>query len=314
METKDSLHGEGSAESKKIGRRPAWLKKKRVINREVLTTQKRIQNLGLSTVCEHARCPNISECFGRGAATFMILGDCCTRNCGFCSVHHTSPQPPEQEEGLKIAGYIRELGINFCVITSVTRDDLPDGGSCHFKRVVEDIRRTLPRVKIELLVPDFKGDSTAIERIMALPIQVVGHNMETVRRLYRTVRQSADYDRSLTVLQKAADIAYKNALGDPSKRIFIKSGTMVGLGESKAELKRLFSDLTGKGVKILTIGQYLQPTLNNLAVVKYYSPDEFDELAEMARAEGIPEVVSGPYVRSSYKAEESYNMTLKKKV
>lgn len=291
---------------KNTSRRPEWLRKEKILNSDVLNTRKTITFLGLHTVCTSARCPNLSECYSRGVATFMILGDICTRNCGFCSVNHGIPAYPNMEEGEKIAEYIKKTGIRFCVITSVTRDDLGDGGADHFKRVVEDIKREVPGIKIELLVPDFGGNRECIDKIMRLPIEVFAHNVETVERLYPTVRKGADYRRSLKLLKTASDKS--------KRRMVVKSGIMLGLGETREDLEQLFKDLTEAGVEILTMGQYLQPTMKNLEVKKYYKPEEFEQLKELALKQGISSVVAGPYVRSSYLAEEAYIRSLKKNV
>ena len=291
---------------KNTSRRPEWLRKEKILNSDVLNTRKTITFLGLHTVCTSARCPNLSECYSRGVATFMILGDICTRNCGFCSVNHGIPAYPNMEEGEKIAEYIKKTGIRFCVITSVTRDDLGDGGADHFKRVVEDIKREVPGIKIELLVPDFGGNRECIDKIMRLPIEVFAHNVETVERLYPTVRKGADYRRSLKLLKTASDKS--------KRRTVVKSGIMLGLGETREDLEQLFKDLTEAGVEILTMGQYLQPTMKNLEVKKYYKPEEFEQLKELALKQGISSVVAGPYVRSSYLAEEAYIRSLKKNV
>jgi len=279
-------------------KRPEWLKKKKVLSPEVLKTKKKIKNLGLYTVCESASCPNISECFMRGTASFLILGNYCTRNCAFCDVKHGMPMEIDYEEGKKIALYMKEINIKYAVITSVTRDDLPDGGASHFVRVVKDIKSLLPSVKVELLVPDFKGDRDAVGTVMDMDICVFSHNLETVSRLYSEVRKGADYKRSLNVLKYAKKIA--------GNGIFIKSGIMVGLGETSEELDSTFSDLAGVGVDILTIGQYLRPSKENIPVSRYIKPVEFEIFKEKAENAGIPVVVAGPYIRSSYLAEEAY--------
>jgi lipoic acid synthetase len=278
--------------------RPEWLRKQKRFSPEVLRTRRGIDRLGLHTVCESARCPNLGECYSRGNATFLILGDHCTRNCAFCAVQQGPPQAPDAEEGRRIAVYIREGGIRFAVITSVTRDDLPDGGSGHFVRVVDDIRAAVPAVKLELLVPDFRGRREAVQRVASLPVEVFAHNVETVPALYPRVRAGADYRRSLAVLRMAA------AARRPGVRL--KSGIMVGLGETRAQLEALFADLAACAVDVLTIGQYLAPSKKNSPVVRYYKPEEFRGLQAAAREAGIPSVVAGPYVRSSYLAEQAY--------
>jgi lipoic acid synthetase len=286
--------------------RPGWLRKEKRLSPEVLATRRKVKTLGLHTVCQSARCPNVGECFCSGNATFLILGERCTRDCAFCAVDHGSPGAPDPEEGRKIAAYIEAAGTRFAVITSVTRDDLADGGAGHFERVVRDIRSRLPKLGIELLVPDFKGRPDLIARVAGLPIEVFGHNLETVPRLYAQIRRGADYARSLTLLRRAAAVL-------PAGRL-LKTGIMLGLGEKPEDLDPLFADLVTCGVDILTMGQYLRPTQKNSPVRRYYHPDEFAALKSRAEKQGIPTVVAGPYVRSSYLAEEHYLSTLRKSV
>jgi len=288
----------------KISARPPWLRKQKRLTPEVMRTRRHIEGLGLHTVCESARCPNLGECYACGNATFLILGDHCTRDCAFCAVEHGTPQPPDAQEGEKIADYVRGNQIRYAVLTSVTRDDLPDGGGAHFRRVVEDLKRLLPSLQIELLVPDFQGRRESVESVATLPIQVFAHNIETAKELYPAVRRGANYQRSLEVLKIAASLRNKQA----SPRI--KSGIMVGLGETEEELKRLFGDLAAVPVEILTIGQYLQPSKFNAPVHRYYEPDEYELLRDKAVACGIRHVVAGPYVRSSYLAERAYRGSL----
>ncbi len=288
--------------------RPPWLRKQKNLTPEVMRTRRQIDGLGLHTVCESARCPNLGECFACGNAAFLILGDHCTRDCAFCAVEHGAPQPPDVQEGQKIADYVRANTIRYAVLTSVTRDDLPDGGAAHFRRVVEDLKRLVPSLQIELLVPDFQGRRESIEAVVKLPIEVFAHNIETVRELYRRVRRGANYQRSLQVLRIAA--ALRNKQESPR----IKSGIMVGLGETEDQLQRLFTDLAAVPVEILTIGQYLQPSKFNAPVHRYYEPDEYELLRERAVACGIRHVVAGPYVRSSYLAEQAYRGSLEKSV
>ena len=225
------------------------------------------------------------------------MGDHCTRHCGFCAVEHGRTAELDAEEGRRIALHMSSQSIRYAVITSVTRDDLPDGGAAHFARVVADIRSLLPDAGIELLVPDFQGDRDAVASVAALPLQVFGHNLETVASLYPTARQEASYERSLDVLRTA----HAHCAGR------IKSGIMVGLGETREELAALFEDLAAAGVSILTIGQYLRPRWDNIPVQRYLAPEEFEALALCAREKGIPLVQSGPYVRSSYRAESVYH-------
>ncbi len=278
--------------------RPDWLRKPLRLSPEVLKLRREIGSLGLATVCESARCPNLGECYCAGIATFLILGERCTRACAFCAVRHGPPQQPDPSEGARIASFMRARSIRFAVITSVTRDDLQDGGAGHFARVVQDIRGQLPQVGLELLVPDFLGRPGAVETVAALPVQVFAHNMETVRELYPQVRRGADYERSLEVLRRA------RRASRPGQRV--KSGIMVGLGEESGQLAGLFADLAAVGVQILTIGQYLRPTGDNAPVIRYYKPEEFEHLRALAAGQGIPTVVAGPYVRSSYLAEQAF--------
>jgi len=279
-------------------RRPAWLRKETLLTPEVIAHRERIARLGLHTVCESARCPNISECFQAGNATFLILGDRCTRDCAFCAIGFGPVAVPDPGEGARIARHMRDGGIRYAVITSVTRDDLPDGGAAHFAAVVSAIRAELPEAGLELLVPDFRGDPAAVEAAVDLPIQVFAHNLETVPSLYPRARKGADYRRSLGVLGRAA------ARRRPGTRI--KTGVMVGLGERREELEQLFADAAGAGVEIVTIGQYLRPSWGNLPVERYAAPAEFAELGALAHARGIAVAVAGPYVRSSYLAERAF--------
>jgi lipoyl synthase len=278
-------------------RRPPWLRKQRLFPQGVLSCRGRISDLGLHTVCESARCPNLTECFQRGNATFLILGESCTRNCGFCAVPHGDPSEPDPAEGEKIASFASERGISYCVITSVTRDDLPDGGASHFIRVVRDLRRLRPSMRIEVLVPDFRGSRRAVDAVTELDLAVFGHNVETVPSLYPRLRSGAAYARSLEVLRWA---------GRKEGGFLLKTGLMAGLGEGREELAAVFRDCAGAGVEILTIGQYLQPSARQVPVARYLPPVEFEDLADLARACGIPHPVSGPYVRSSYLAERTF--------
>lgn len=284
--------------------RPSWLRKEVKLSSAVLKTKRKVASLGLTTVCESARCPNISECFSSGNATFMILGSSCTRNCSFCAVEHGQPANPDSDEGLKIAVFMSEQNIHFAVITSVTRDDLPDRGAAHFVRIVGDIKNRLPGAGIELLVPDFRGCFKSVAQVASLPIEVFAHNLETVERIYSEVRYGADYRYSLEVLAEAAETRRKGTL--------LKSGIMVGLGENLKELDQLFADLAHAGVEMLTIGQYLRPSRNNLPVKRYYSPGEFQQLQNRALNHGLKQVIAAPYVRSSYLAERNYQLCLAK--
>lgn len=280
--------------------RPSWLRKPAPLSPEVVAGKARFARSGLHTVCESARCPNISECYRAGNATFLVMGENCTRRCAFCAVRHGEPTPLDPEEGRRMAQIMAEGGVRYAVITSVTRDDLPDGGAAHFAAVVSDIRAVLPTVGLELLVPDFQGMMESVRRVAALPVQVLGHNLETVSSLYPRARRGADYGRSLALLREARRT---------SAGARVKSGIMVGLGETTDELHALFDDLAEAGAEILTIGQYLRPSWQNLPVARYVPPEEFDSLAETARKSGISTVLAGPYVRSSYLAESVHGKT-----
>jgi len=275
-------------------RKPAWLKVPFPGGPRYLRLKSILRASGLHTVCEEARCPNIGECFQAGTATFMILGDVCSRACRFCAVRSGQPARLDSEEPLRVAEVVRRLGLRHAVITSVTRDDLPDGGAAAFADVVRHIRRLSPTTSVEVLVPDFQGSHKALATLIAARPDVLNHNLETVRRLYPRARPNAIYDRSLELL------AWAKAL-DPT--VPTKSSLMVGLGETGEELLQAMADLVAVGCDILTIGQYLQPTPKLLPVARYYPPQEFRELAEEGQRLGFGHVEAGPLVRSSYHAE-----------
>ncbi len=251
-----------------------------------------------NSICQEARCPNRSECFAKGVLTFMILGTTCTRNCGFCSVAHGKPLPPDPYEADRIIRSIDKLKLKFVVLTSPNRDDLPDGGSAHYAYVVSSIKTAFPDVKVEVLIPDFQGDENDLRTVIAAHPDVINHNLETVPSQYRRVRRGSLYQRSLDVL---ANIKKNNP------KILSKTGVMVGLGETKEELGQVFSDIQKQGVDIVTLGQYLKPDKDNLNVEKYYHPDEFNELKHAALAAGIRYVFAGPHVRSSFLAEHVFH-------
>ncbi len=274
-------------------RLPPWLRVKTGKAQLSRRTRELVHSYGLHTVCEAARCPNIGECYARNTATFMILGDVCTRNCAFCAISHGEPQPPDPQEPMRVAQAAAALGLKYVVITSVTRDDLPDGGAGYFAATISAIRSRLPQARVEVLTPDFQGDLQALHIVLAARPDVFNHNVETVRRLQPLIRPQADYDRSLKVLQAAAEAGMRT-----------KSGLMVGLGETEAELQQTLEDLARVGVSIVTIGQYLQPTRRHLPVARYVAPEEFDRFAAMARQAGIERALCGPFVRSSYRAAE----------
>lgn len=280
-------------------RLPEWLRKHRTHFESVQNLKSDLRRLKLHTVCESARCPNIHECFHRGAATFMILGNLCTRGCGFCSVPKGSPAKREftldAEEPYHVAQMAAQLNLRYVVITSVNRDDLADGGSEHFAETVRQVRAALPQARVEVLTPDFEGNLRAVSRVIEAGPHVFNHNMETVRRLYRGVRPQAGYKQSLRVLQFA-----KQHKPD----MLTKSGFMVGLGETAEEIHELLRDIRSSGTDVATIGQYLQPTRRNLQVAEYIAPETFDQYREYGLGIGFRMVFSGPLVRSSYMADE----------
>lgn len=276
-------------------RLPDWLRPAAPKAYQLATMGRRLAASGVNTVCQSARCPHVGECFGSGNATFMILGDACTRNCGFCAVRHSAPQSLDPDEPMRVALAAKALGLRYVVITSVTRDDLPDGGAGHFAATVSAVKQLLPAAGVEVLVPDFRGDLEALDAALVAAPAVFGHNMETVHRLYPQVRPEADYAQSLTVLRAA---------GERAPQMVIKSGFMVGLGETEREVAELLRDLRDAGVSAVTIGQYLQPTRDHLPVVDYVPPEAFVGFEEQARRMGFAYVMSGPLVRSSYHAAD----------
>jgi lipoic acid synthetase len=276
-------------------RHPDWIKVRAPGGESFAATKRIVQDLALRTVCEEARCPNLAECWGHRTATFMLLGDVCTRNCGYCAVTHGRPVAVDPHEPERVAEGVARLGLRHVVVTSVDRDDLPDGGAGHFAATARAIRRRLPECAIEVLTPDFKGSLSALAEVVDSPIDVFNHNTETVPRLYRRARPGGDYRRALTLLTEAKRRR-------PSLRT--KTGLMLGLGEERDELLEVFRDLAAVGCDILTLGQYLQPSRAHLPVERYLPPDEFEELGAAARALGFQHVESGPLVRSSYHAWE----------
>jgi lipoic acid synthetase len=280
-----------------VPRLPAWLTRPLSDPAKTRKVRRALTDHGLNTVCDEARCPNRAECFGRGTATFMILGAACTRECAFCAVGHGDPDPPDPEEPARVATAARALGLRYVVVTSVTRDDLDDGGAAHFVEAVESLRREIPGAGIELLVPDFLGDARALDRVLEARPDVLGHNVETVRRLYPAVRSGAGYERSLRVLRRAAD---SGLVGH------VKSALMLGLGETRDEIEETLGDLAGAGVGIVCMGQYLRPSPDHAPVERFVPPGEFDDLRRRALAAGFGRVVAGPFVRSSYRAEDGH--------
>jgi len=279
-------------------RKPPWIRVRLPAGNAVAELKSRLRERKLVTVCEEASCPNIHECFSKGTATFMILGEVCTRRCSFCDVAHGRPLPPDELEPLHLAQTIRDMSLRYVVITSVDRDDLRDGGAAHFARCIDEVRDLNPDIRIEILVPDFRGRSRlerALEILRSSPPDVFNHNLETVEPLYRNVRPGADYQWSLTLLQR---------FKQQHPEIPTKSGIMLGLGESCEQVDVALDDLRQHDVDLITMGQYLQPTAHHHPVMKYWSPEEFDELAEIAYAKGFTHVASGPLVRSSYHADQ----------
>jgi lipoyl synthase len=279
-------------------RLPPWLRKGATHFESVTNLKRELRSLQLHTVCESARCPNIHECFHRGAATFMILGNLCTRGCGFCSVPKGSPEKREftldPYEPANVARMAAAMNLKYIVITSVNRDDLEDGGSHHFAETVCEVRKALPNARVEVLTPDFCGDMEAVDRVLHAGPHVFNHNMETVPRLYRRVRPQANYRQSLDVLAHA-----KASRPD----VLTKSGFMAGLGETTPEVEQLLRDLRENGVDVATIGQYLQPTRRNLPVASYVTPEQFDAWRDYGLSIGFRMVFAGPFVRSSYMAD-----------
>ncbi len=278
-------------------RKPRWLKRRLPTGPEYEKMRKLVGAKGLSTVCQEAQCPNQFECFSKGTATFMILGDRCTRNCGFCAVGHGPEVPPDPDEPDRVAEAIFQLGLRYAVITSVTRDDVFDGGAAEFAATIRAIHKVAPETRVEVLIPDLQGNWQALEDILGAKPDVLNHNIETVPRLYTTVRPQADYQRSLTLLKEAKKI---------QPDIPTKSGIMLGLGETKDELYKTMSDLRSCGCDLLTLGQYLQPSHKHLEIEEFVRPEEFLRLQEVAYSLGFAGVASDPSVRSSFEAEILY--------
>ena len=283
--------------------RPEWLKVRLNTTGEYDEVRRMMRRLSLVTVCEEARCPNIHECWARErTATFMLLGDICTRHCGFCAVGKGRPGALDPEEPERVAEAARELGLSHAVVTSVNRDDLPDGGAAHFAETIRAIRRRSPGCTVEVLIPDFQGDAAALDVVLEAAPEILNHNVETVPRLYRRVRPDAKYPQSLALLARAAE--HRARRGLPMRT---KSGLMVGLGESMEELLATLADLRASGCDIATVGQYLQPHERRLPIERYYTPEEFSEIRERAEAMGFQRVEAGPLVRSSYHARRAFD-------
>lgn len=274
---------------------PAWLKKKLPGHGDIQSTRDLIGELGLNTVCSSAMCPNMGECYAQKTATFMILGNRCTRRCTFCAVEKAQPAPPDPAEPLRVAEAVAALGLRHAVVTSVTRDDLADGGASQFVGAIRAIRERQPGTTVEVLTPDFRGRLRSVDEVAAEAPEVYNHNIETVARLYRRVRPGAGYRRSLALLERVK----KRQPG-----VLTKSGLMVGLGEELAEVKQALADLRSAGCDIITVGQYLQPSPRHLEVKEFVTPETFDVIRETALAMGFSHAVCGPFVRSSYRAGE----------
>ena len=283
-------------------RKPAWLKRRLPSGSGYEKVRTLLDNCRLHTVCQEAKCPNIWECFSRETATFLILGDRCTRNCRFCAVAHGPENPPDPEEPEHVASAVRQLNLAYVVITSVTRDDLPDGGAGHFAETIRILRKRCPKVVIEVLIPDFQGNRDAWRTVLESKPDVLNHNLETIQRLYPVVRPEADYHRSLDLIRYVA----QNSPG-----ISTKSGLMLGLGETRKEVVATFADLIRSGCRILTLGQYLQPSKAHLPVARYVPPEEFEALKTLALDKGFREVAAEPFVRSSYRAKELFQRVQK---
>ena len=280
-------------------RKPEWIKMKMPNSRRFQEIKQALRNNQLHTVCEEASCPNIGECFSGGTATFMILGDICTRRCPFCDVAHGKPLPPDINEPKNLAKTIAEMQLNYVVITSVDRDDLPDGGAKHFVDCIKAIRAASPNIKIEILVPDFRGRlDIALSILKEAPPDVMNHNLETIPRLYKQARPGSDYQNSLNLLK---------AFNEMYPHIPTKSGLMLGLGETDDEILEVMKDLRAHAVSMLTLGQYLQPSEHHLPVMRYVTPATFDMFKEKADAMGFNNAASGPMVRSSYHADLQAN-------
>jgi lipoyl synthase len=281
--------------------KPAWLKKHLPRGGEYAKVTRLLAGAKLHTVCQKANCPNMFECFSKDTATFMILGDQCTRHCRFCNITARPPLAVDPQEPERVARAVRELGLQYVVVTSVTRDDLPDGGAAHFAAVIQALKKPGKdmdqTIRVEVLIPDFQGDMTALKTVMEVQPDVINHNMETVAALYSRVRPEAVYQRSLDLISNVKKM---------NPDMPAKSGLMVGLGETVSQLEQTMQNLYDHGCDMLTMGQYLQPTRNHLPVEKYYPPDAFARLAQTARKIGFTKVAAGPFVRSSYRAEELF--------
>ncbi|HEY0263362.1 MAG TPA: lipoyl synthase [Granulicella sp.] len=285
-------------------KKPEWLKAKAPMGETFHSLKKMARELHLHTVCESAQCPNIGECWNQKAATFMMLGNMCTRRCGFCAVPKGKPEPIDMDEPRRVAYAVAQLGLNHAVVTSVNRDDDNLGAAQAFVKVVEEIRLQAPGCRVEILTPDFQGNEAALRLVVAARPEILNHNIETVPRLYRVAKSGGRYERSLRFLEQAKEIA-----AESGEEIVTKTGIIVGLGEEMHELLAVFRDLAARRVEILTIGQYLRPSKDHLAMARYYTPEEFAFLKHEALGMGFKHVESGPLVRSSYHAQEQAEST-----
>ena len=275
-------------------RLPEYLKRPIIDTDKTRTVRKILKTKCLNTVCENARCPNKNECYTKNTATFLIMGNNCTRNCRYCNITCSKPEPLDLSEPMHVAEAVKDLGLKYSVITSVTRDDLKDGGAEHFANCIQKIRELSPETKIEILTPDFKGQEEALKTIIDANPNVFNHNIETVRAIFKTARPQGDYDYSLKVLKYIKE----------NSKILTKSGFMIGLGETIEQIKETLTDLHNVGCDIVTIGQYIQPSKEHLEVKKYYTLEEYEQLKEIAKEVGIKHYQIGPLVRSSYRASE----------
>lgn len=278
-----------------VERLPPWFRTSLSTNSRFASVHNRVRQNRLHTVCESAACPNRNECWNAGTATFLVLGDRCTRSCGFCNIPSGEPLPVDHQEPQRVADAVAALGLRYAVVTSVTRDDLPDGGAGHFAETIRTIRGAVPDCKVEVLIPDFQGSPSALDTVLDASPDVLNHNIETVPSLYRRVRPQADYQRSLLLLRRAK-----------VHGTVTKSGFMLGLGEGMEEVRSLMKDLRSAGCDNLTIGQYLRPRPDRLPVARYYRPEEFDHIRDQALRMGFEQVIAGPLVRSSYRAENGF--------
>lgn len=279
-----------------VKRLPDWIRQEKINLKELHHMKAALREKSLHTVCESAMCPNRGECFRKGTATYLLLGDICTRNCGFCNVTTGRPQEPDRHEPERVAESVHQLGIKYAVLTMVNRDDLPDGGAGIVAETIRQIKQRNPETRVEALVGDFQGNIDALNIIFKSEMDVFNHNIEMVESCFTQVRHKADYQQSLRILRYAADTIHAP----------VKSGFMVGLGETDTEIEKLMHDLFNAGVSILTIGQYLRPSQKNVPVVKYYAPEEFQQLTALGKRIGFRRVFAGPFVRSSYMAEEVF--------